>query len=218
MYKRQVQAQRVGQRWHHVGNDAGALQETGVGVARVQAAVDPQPHRRFLRAGGEDRLVLSRPVVADALRQPGGPRGFAAGLRQALALCAAQYGIDHPGLVRATKCARRVHAGRHRRMRGQSHLDVYKRQGPPLPSAASSIGTTHTPQAARKASGPSQNLGLRACRRTPGQPRSDANAAGNSISNAITPTPLLIVPRPAAAQPSAHIRQSGPRNACRSRP
>ena len=66
--------------------------------------------------------------------------------------------------------------------------------------------------------GPSQNFASRACRRTPGQPRIDANAAGSSISSAITPTPLLIVPSPAAAQPSIHIRQSGPRSAWRSRP
>jgi hypothetical protein len=122
--QRGVQPQGIGQRRRYLGGDAGVVQLRSVGIARLQATVHPQPHRRFLRTAGEDRLGLCGPVVADALRQPSGPRGLAASLRQALALRATQHGIDQAGLVRAPQRARRIHAGRHRGMRGQADFQL----------------------------------------------------------------------------------------------
>jgi len=88
----------------------------------------------------------------------------------------------------------------------------------PLLNAVTTIGTSHNAIANRNASGPTQKRQSRMCSVTRGQPRTEATAAGTIISSAITPTPLVITPSPAANQPSHHQRQAGPLSRWRSRP
>jgi hypothetical protein len=76
--------------------------------------------------------------------------------------------------------------------------------------AAMSIGTSQMLVAARKASGPSSQRApppdaFRGCQR---ESRSIAN--GRSMSSGRKPTPLVITPSPAAAQPIVYQRHDGP--------
>ena len=83
-------------------------------------AIDPQPQRRRRRARRDDRVVIVRPVIAQAFAQPRRPAGVGVDLRQSLALRASQQCIDQLGLVRATEQARGFHGRRDRRMRRQA--------------------------------------------------------------------------------------------------
>ncbi|KAG1472950.1 hypothetical protein G6F54_014406 [Rhizopus delemar] len=80
------------------------------------------------------------------------------------------------------------------------------------------IGASHSDTASRNHSGASQKRTSPACRRTRGQCRAAARAAGTIISRASMPTPLVITPMPAKNQPSHHQRQAGPSSRRRSRP
>ena len=124
--QRGLQPQCVGQIRRGLRGDAGRVQGCQIGITCMHAAVHPQPQRRFLRAGGKNRIGLLRPVGTHLLRQPVRPRGIGRRLRQAFALRPPQQGIDHTGLMHTFHRARSLHRGVHSGMRGQAEFQLRK--------------------------------------------------------------------------------------------
>jgi hypothetical protein len=117
------QHQRIGQPWMEGCFVARRLELREQRSALDMLAIDPQHQRRLAVVGGHHRIGLCRPVAGERLGQPFGVRmaGLWLGIKPgdqvfALALPAAQYGVDQSGQLRTLKGAGGFDGGRHGRV------------------------------------------------------------------------------------------------------